>query len=210
MVCGVEGDARPNPLHMCVCEACAGQLPLHTLAIIMFGPEFEGEGGKTEGRRPHHRLPRQKLCLLVSSDPKLVSRTQVAVLDRAEFRTRDAPMPSPATLTPSLARRHLIGRGNWLRVLGAGPGTLLRSPGPPPYLRRWGAGDRARALPLYSGGDPGHARARAHRLVSCPVGTCSPYPGPVFCRPAPLGAFHRSYGAVRPRLGPTLSLVEAL
>ena len=83
-------------------------------------------------RRPHHRLPRQKLCLLVSSDPKLVSRTQVAVFDRARFRTRDAPIPSPATLTPSPARRRLIGRGNWLRVLGTGPGSLLRSPGPPP------------------------------------------------------------------------------
>ena len=148
MVCGVEGDARPNPLCMCVCEACAGQLPLHTLAIFMFEPEIEGEGGKTGGRRPYHRLPRQKLCLMVSSDPKLVSGTQVAVFDRAGFRTRDAPMPSPATLTPSPARRRLIGRGDWLRVLGAGPGTLLRSPGPPPYLRRWGAGDRARALPF--------------------------------------------------------------
>ena len=84
------------------------------------------------GRRPHHRLPRQKLCLLVSSDPKSVSGTQRAVFDRAGFRTRDAPMPSPATLTPSPARRRLIGRGDWLRVLGAGLGTLLRSPGPPP------------------------------------------------------------------------------
>ena len=100
------------------------------------------------GRQPYHRLPRQKLCLLVSSDPKLASGTQVAVFDRAGFRTRDAPMLSPATLTPSPARRRLIGRGDWLRVLGAGPGSLLRSPGPPPYLRRWGAGDRARALPF--------------------------------------------------------------
>ena len=71
----------PNSLRMCVCEACAGQLPLHTLAIFMFGPEFEGEGGKMGGRRPYHRLPCQKLCLLVSSDPKLVSGTQVAVFD---------------------------------------------------------------------------------------------------------------------------------
>ena len=147
-VCGVEGDARPNSLCMCVHEACAGQLPLHTPAIILFEPEFEGEGGKTGGRQPHHRLPRQKLCLLLSSDPKLVSGTQVAVFDRAGFRIRDAPMPSPATLTPSPARRRLIRRGDWLRVLGAGLGTLLRSPGPPPYLRRWGAGDRARTLPF--------------------------------------------------------------
>ena len=40
MVCWVGGDARPNPQCMCVCEACAGQLPLHTLASFMFGPEF--------------------------------------------------------------------------------------------------------------------------------------------------------------------------
>ena len=95
MVCGVEGDARPNSLCMYVCEACAGQLPLHTLAISMFEPKIEGEGGKMGGRRPYHRLPRQKLCLMVSSDPKLVSGTHVAVFDRAGFQTQDAPMPSP-------------------------------------------------------------------------------------------------------------------
>ena len=95
MVCWVGGDARPNPQCMCVCEACAGQLSLHTLASFMFGPKFGGEGGKMGGRRPYHRLPRQKLCLVVSSDPNLVSGTQRAVFDRAGFRTRDAPMPSP-------------------------------------------------------------------------------------------------------------------
>ena len=52
-------------------------------------------------RRYHHRLRRQKLCLGMSSDPKLVSGTPKAVFDRAGFRTRDAPIPSPATLTPS-------------------------------------------------------------------------------------------------------------
>ena len=201
---------RPNPLLMCVCEACAGQLPLHTPAIFAFRPENEGEGGKTGGRRPHHRLPRQKLCLMVSSDPNLVSGTQRAVFDCAEFQTQDTSIPSPATLTPSPACRRLIGRSDWLRILGAGSGTLLRSPGPPPYLRRWGAGDRARALPLCSGGDPVRARARAYRLVSCSAGTYKLCPGPVFLCPAPLGAFHRSCGSVGPRLGPTLSLVEAL
>ena len=85
MVCGVGGNVCPNPLRMCVCEACAGQLPLHTLAISMFRPEIEGQGGKMGGRRPYHRLPRQKLCLMVSSDPNLVSETQRAVFDRAEF-----------------------------------------------------------------------------------------------------------------------------
>ena len=210
MVCGVEGDARPNPLCMCVCEACAGQLPLHTLAIFMFEPENKGEGGKTGGRRPYHRLPRQKLCLLVSSDPKLVSGTQRAVFGHVGFRTRDALMPSPATLTPSPARRRLIGRGDWLRVLGAGPGILLRSPGPPPLLKALGRGRLGPRPPLCGGSDPGRARARAHQPVSCPAGTCRPCPGPVFRRPAPLGAFLRSCGAVGPRIGPTLSLVEAL
>ena len=57
-------------------------------------------------------------------------------------------MPSPATLTPSPARRRLIGRSDGLRMLGTGTSTPLRSPGPPPYLRRWGVGDRARALPF--------------------------------------------------------------
>ena len=141
------------------------------------------------GRRPYHRLPRQKLCLLVSSDPKLVSGTQVAVFDRAGFRTRDAPMPSPATLTPSPARRRLIGRGDWLRVLGAGPGTLLRSPGPPPYLRRWGAGDRARALPfvvVVTRGAPAPGPTGRYRARPGHVGHV---PAPFFCCPAPLGAF---------------------
>ena len=140
MVCGVEGDTRPNPLCICVYEACTGQLPPHTLANCVFKPENGVQGGKTGGRRPHHRLPRQKLCLMVSSDPNLVSRTQRAIFDRARFRTWDAPMPSPATLTPSPARRRLIGQGDWLRVLGAGMGTLLRSPGPPPLVKALGRG----------------------------------------------------------------------
>ena len=129
----------PTPYLTRVCEACKGQLRLYTSAICVFGPENRVEGGKMGGRRPHHRLPRQKLCLMVSSDPKSVSGTQKAVFNRAGFRTRDAPMPSPATLTPSPARPRLRGRGDWLRVLGAGAGTLLRSPGTSPYLRRWGA-----------------------------------------------------------------------
>ena len=112
IVCGVGGNVCPNPLRMCVCEACAGQLPLHTLAIFMFGPEFGVQGGKTGGRRPHHRLPRQKLCLMVSSDPNLVSGTQRAVFDRAGFQTQDALILSPAILTPSPARRRLIRRGD--------------------------------------------------------------------------------------------------
>ena len=129
---GLGGNVCPNPLLMYVCEACAGQLPLHTPAISMFEPENGVQGGKTGGRRPYHRLPRQKLCLMVSSDPNLVSRTQGAVFDQTGFRTQNILMPSPATLIPSPARRRLIRRGNWLRVLSAGPGTLLRSPGPPP------------------------------------------------------------------------------
>ena len=91
-------------------------------------------------------------------------------------------MLSPATLTPSPARRRLIGRGDWLRVLGAGAGTLLRSPGTSPYLRRWGAGDRARALPLCGSGDPGRRpRPGPPTGITCPAGTSTPCPGPLFC-----------------------------
>ena len=81
------------------------------------------------GRRPHHRLPRQKLCLMVSSDPKLVSGTQGAIYDRAGFRTRDAPLPSPATLTLSPARPTPY------RARRLAPG-VKRWPGHPPEVPR--------------------------------------------------------------------------
>ena len=198
MVCGVEGDARPNSLCMCVCEACAGQLPLHTLAIFVFEPKNEGEGGKTGGRRPYHRLPRQKLCLMVSSDPKLVSGTQVAVFDRAGFRTQDALMPSPATLTPSPARRLPYRARRLAPGIRRRPGHLPEVPGTSPLLKALGRGRSGPRPPLCGSGDPGRARARAHRPVSRPTGTCRPCPGPVFRFPAPLGVFLCSCGAVGP------------
>ena len=108
---------------------------LHHLGVCCMA-NFEarngGEGGQEGRRRCYHRLRRQKLCLEVSSDPKSVSGTQKAVFDRTRFRTRDAPLPSPATLTTDPSRRRLLAQADWLRVLGAGRGTLLRSPRPPP------------------------------------------------------------------------------
>ena len=83
-------------------------------------------------------------------------------------------------------------------MLGAGPGTLLRSPGPPPYLRRWGAGDRARALPfvvVVTRGAPAPGPTGRYRARPGHVGHV---PAPFFCCPAPLGAFLRSCGAVGP------------
>ena len=80
-VCGGNGGVSPP----CVCRT-------HTNKGV-----FGGEGGRTGRRRCYHRLRRQKLCLKVSSDPKLVSGTLRAVFDAPRIRTRDPRFPSPAT-----------------------------------------------------------------------------------------------------------------
>ena len=84
----LESDARSHsltPLRIYVCVAYKGLMCPYTHTTSTFGPENKGEGGRTGRRRPRHRLLRQKPCLEVSSDPKLVSGTQKAVFDRAEF-----------------------------------------------------------------------------------------------------------------------------